>query len=95
MRKYFVYILATGPMTHPMIGGDAELDFGVTSNLSDLPPQRLARLVWLEEHIDLRSTLRRELQIQRAGPDWTRRLIEHANLGWTDLRDELAPARAA
>ena len=61
MRKYYVFILATGP--------DGELDFGVTSNLSDLPPRRLARLVWCVEHIDLRSTLRRELQIQRAAPD--------------------------
>lgn len=92
MRKYYVYILATGPMTGRESG---ELDCGVTGNLSDLPPQRLARLVWFEEHIDLRSTLRRELQIQRAGPDWTCRLIEQANPGWADLRNELAPAHAA
>ncbi len=87
MRKYYVFILATGP--------DGELDFGVASNLSDLPPRRLARLVWCEEHIDLRSTLRRERQIQHAPADWTRRLIDHANPDWADLRDELALARAA
>lgn len=91
MRKYYVYILATGPMT----GRSAELDFGVTSNLLDLPPRRLASLVWVEEHIDLRSTLRRDLQIQRAAPDWTHRLVEQSNPGWNDLRDVLTPARAA
>ncbi|MEQ1781454.1 MAG: GIY-YIG nuclease family protein [Hyphomonadaceae bacterium] len=87
MRKYYVFILATG--------ADDKLDFGVTSNLDTLPPRRLARLVWCEEHIDLRSTLRRELQIERAAPDWTRRLIDQANPNWVDLRDDIAPARAA
>lgn len=87
MRKYYVYILATGH--------DGELDFGVTSNLADLPPRRLASLVWCEEHIDLRSTLRRELQIQRATSGWRRRLIEEENPGWADLRDTLIQARAA
>lgn len=92
MRKYHVFILATGPTS----GQERpELDVGVTSNLSDLPPRRLARLVWCEEHIDLRSTLRRELQIHRATPAWTRRLVEQSNPDWSDIRDELAPARAA
>jgi hypothetical protein len=91
MRKYYVYILAIGRMP----GRDIELDFGVTSNLSDLPARRLARLVWFEEHIDLRSTLRRELQIERACPEWTYRLIEQANPLWAELRDERIQACAA
>lgn len=95
MNRYCVYILATGPMTERLTGDNVELDFGVTGNLSDLPPHRLASLVWFEEHIDLRSTLRRELQIRGAAPTWTRRLIEQTNPGWADLRDDVAPARAA
>lgn len=87
MRNYYVFILVTGP--------DSEFDFGVTSNLATLPPERLARLVWCEEHIDLRSTLRRERQLQHAAPDWTRRLIDQTNPAWSDLRDEIAQARAA
>jgi len=35
-------------------------------------------LVWFEEYPDMRSTLRRLQQIDRAGHDWKVRLIEQA-----------------
>jgi putative endonuclease len=46
-------------------------------------------LVWFEEYPDMRSTLRRLQQIDRATQDWKVRLIEQANPHWDDLYDTL------
>lgn len=88
MKKYFTYILASHR--------NGALYCGVTSNLvhrlwqhrAGLLPGR-GLLVWYEEHLDLRSTLRRETQIHRAGDAWKFRLIQQANPAWRDLHDDL------
>lgn len=94
MRKYFVYILASHR--------NGQLTCGVASNLVHRTWQHRAgqvadgsggMLVWFEEHLDMRSTLRREQQIARAGRDWQVRLIEQDNPGWNDLYDSLLSSR--
>ncbi len=98
MKKYFTYILATHR--------NGALHWGVTGNLVHRVWQHRAchapgfaggQLVWFEEHLDLRSTLRRKLQIDRASHDWRLRLIEQSNPAWRDLYDTLlaSPARTA
>jgi putative endonuclease len=89
MRKYFTYILASHR--------NGALYCGVTNNLvhriwqhrAGMVPGGTGMLVWYEEHLDLRSTLRRDLQIQRADTVWKRRLIEQSNSAWRDLYDDL------
>lgn len=96
MRKYFIYILASHR--------NGALYSGVTSNLvhriwqhraGQTPGRPGGDLVWFEEHLDLRSILRRELQIERSNRDWKLRLIEDANPAWRDLYDDLlvSPSR--
>jgi putative endonuclease len=97
MRKYFVYILASHR--------NGALSCGVTSNLVHKTWQHRAgqiagapagsMLVWFEEHLDMRSTLRRQQQIARATRDWQLRLIEQANPGWRDLYETLLPGPAS
>lgn len=89
MPKYFTYILT------PYRNGP--LHCGVANNLVHRIWQHRAGpvpggsgiLVWYEEHLDLRSTLRREQQLLRADSHWKRRLIEDANPGWRDLYEDL------
>ena len=98
MKKYFLYILATHR--------NGALYFGVTSNLvhrlwqhraGQVPGARgVSLLVWFEEHLDLRSTLRREQHLNRASRDWQLTLIERTNPHWNDLYDTLlVPDRGA
>jgi putative endonuclease len=97
MRKYFVYILASHR--------NGQLSWGVASNLVHKTWQYRAgqvagapaggMLVWFEEHLDMRSTLRREQQIARAGRGGQVKLIEQANPGWEDLYDSLLSSRPA
>lgn len=88
MRKYFTYILASHR--------NGALYCGVTGNLVHRLWQHRAGLipgggllVWYEEHLDLRSTLRRETQIQRASEAWKLHLIQQTNPAWRDLYDDL------
>lgn len=97
MKKYYLYILATHR--------NGALYLGVTSNLvhrlwqhraGQVPGSHGASLlVWFEEHPDLRTTLRHQLQLDRATRDWKLSLIEQANPHWNDLYDALLPSRSA
>lgn len=104
MKKYVVYVLAshrngalvcgvTGNLVHKVWQHRAGHVPGVTAGAG--------MLVWYEEHIDMRSTLRRQQQIERASRDWQLKLVEQANPGWNDLYDSLlasdraVPAEAA
>ena len=97
MKKYFLYILATHR--------NGALYLGVTSNLvhriwqhraGQVPGSHgAAMLVWFEEHPDLRTTLRRELQLERATRDQQLSLITSRNPAWDDLYDTLLAPRPA
>lgn len=99
MKKYFVYMLATCR--------NGALCWDVTSNLihrtwqhraGQIPFSQIrgdhsaSLLVWFEEHPDLRTTLRRLQQIDRAPHAWKLRLIQETNPAWNDLYDALLPA---
>jgi putative endonuclease len=97
MRKYFTYILATHR--------NGTLYWGVTGNLvhriwqhraGQTPGFSGGQLVWFEEHLDLRSTLRRQIQIARCTHAARLSLIEQTNPAWRDLYDTLLvrPVRA-
>lgn len=89
MKKYFTYILASHR--------NGALYCGVTSNLvhrlwqhrAGQIPGESGVLVWYEEHLDLRSTLSREIQIRRASEAWKLYLVQQANPTWRDLYDDL------
>lgn len=97
MKKYFLYILATHR--------NGALYLGVTSNLvhrmwqhraGQVPGSHGASLlVWFEEHPDLRTTLRRQLHLERTTRAGQLSLIERANPHWNDLYDMLFEPRAA
>jgi len=96
MKKYFLYILATHR--------NGALYFGVTSNpvhrlwqhrAGQVPGARgVSLLVWFEEHLDLRSTLRREQHLNRASRDWQLSLIQRTNPAWNDLYDNLLSSQS-
>ncbi len=47
------------------------------------------RLVYVEEHDDIRDAITRERQLKKWNRAWKIRLIEEANPGWRDLYDLL------
>ncbi len=55
------------------------------------------RLVYVEEHDDIRDAITREKRLKKWNRAWKIRLIEEANPGWRDLYDlldgGLPPAR--
>ena len=46
------------------------------------------RLVYVEEHADMRDAIQREKRIKRWRRAWKLRLIEEGNPAWRDLYDE-------
>jgi putative endonuclease len=88
MKKYFTYILASHRNGSLYCGVAPNLVHRIWQHRAGMIPGS-GMLVWYEEHLDLRSTLRREQQIQRASEAWKRRLIEDANPAWRDLYDDL------
>ena len=95
MKRYWVYILASHRR---------RLYLGVTNDLERRAREhkagegsaftrryRIHRLVYFEEHRDVRDALRREREIK----GWTRAkklaLIESTNVGWMDLAALLDP----
>ena len=93
-KKGYVYILASRR--------NGTLYTGVTSNLAERIWQHrqgeiegftkqyhVHRLVYFEEHVDIRDALRREKQIKKWRRAWKIRLIERENPRWVDLFDKL------
>ena len=80
---------------------------GVTSNLDDRVFQHkhdlikgftqrygVHRLVWFEEHDDIRQAIAREKQIKGWNRAWKLRLIEKLNPDWKDLYLSGSPSLA-
>ena len=91
----FVYILATKR--------DGVFYTGVTSDLPKRLEQHrqgyfggftrkygIHKLVWLEEHTDIREAIVREKAIKHWRRAWKIALIETANPEWKDLWDEIS-----
>ncbi|MGB7432538.1 MAG: GIY-YIG nuclease family protein [Ahrensia sp.] len=86
----YVYILASQK--------NGTLYTGVTSNLAERISQHkrgegskftakygAIRLVWYEEHFDIRDAIQREKAIKRWRRSWKVELIERFNPDWTEL----------
>lgn len=86
----YVYMLASQK--------NGTLYAGVTSNLAQRIAQHkrgegskfaakygAVRLVWYEEHVDVRDAIEREKRIKRWRRDWKIDLIEKDNPDWTEL----------
>ncbi|MEZ5811670.1 MAG: GIY-YIG nuclease family protein [Rhizobiaceae bacterium] len=86
----FVYMLASKK--------DGTIYTGVTNSLARRVPEHKAgkgarftsrygamRLVWYEEHFDVRDAIEREKQIKRWRRAWKIALIEKDNPGWFEL----------
>jgi putative endonuclease len=91
---YFLYLLASKR--------NGVLYLGVTSNLPRRIEQHrqgyfsgftkkynVHKLVWFEEHTDIREAVLREKAIKRWRRAWKIALIEKANPDWLDLWDEI------
>jgi putative endonuclease len=90
MRTYFVYILASKPR--------GTLYIGVTNSVALRTEQHRAgtgsvftrrynvhRLVWYEEHGDIRVAIQREKTMKEWPRAWKVNLIERENPHWEDL----------
>ena len=49
----------------------------------------LARLVWFEQHVEMRPAIEREKQIKKWRREWKIALIEAVNPTWRDLWPEI------
>ncbi len=94
MKRYYVYIMASKK--------DGVLYTGVTGNLirrvfehkNDLAEgftkkYRVHKLVYFEEHKDVREAIQREKRIKKWNRRWKIELIEKNNPFWKDLYEEL------
>lgn len=86
----FVYMLASQKR--------GTIYIGVTNDLGRRVPEHRAgrgsrftarygavRLVWYEEHFDIRDAIQREKSLKRWRRQWKIELIEKANPDWNDL----------
>jgi putative endonuclease len=90
---YFVYILASRKNGTLYIGVTANLE----NRLSEHRARKIAsftakyavfRLVWFEEHGDIRDAIGREKALKEWRRAWKIRLIEDMNPGWDDLSSD-------
>ena len=93
-KKGYVYILASKR--------NGTLYIGVTSDLAERIRKHkegtfkgfteqygVGRLVYFEEHSDVRDAIAREKQLKKWRRAWKLRLIEKQNPEWDDLYDQL------
>jgi putative endonuclease len=94
-RCYWVYILAS------KIGGT--LYIGVTNNLTRSVYQHrmgtvpgftkqygIHRLVYFEQHTDIKAAIQRDKRLKRWKRAWKVRLVETPNPNWDDLYRQIA-----
>ena len=86
----WVYILASKRNGTLYTGVTSNLDARVYQHKNDLIPgftkrYGVHRLVWFEEHGDIRDGIAREKQIKGWNRAWKIRLIEKLNPDWKDL----------
>ena len=97
MRRFWVYILTSKPygtlyvgVTNGLLRRIDEHRAGVGSVFTR--KYGVTRLVWFEEHVDIRTAIRREKRIKDWPRDWKINLIERENPHWQDLWQSLPGA---
>ncbi|MDY8110276.1 GIY-YIG nuclease family protein [Fulvimarina sp. 2208YS6-2-32] len=86
----FVYIMASRKGGTLYTGVTSDLSRRVHEHKNDLTPgftsrYGVKRLVWYEEHFDIRDAISREKTIKRWPRRWKIDLIEAINPDWTEL----------
>lgn len=94
-HAYFVYMLASGRYGTLYIGVTNDLLRRVTEHREGLVPgftrrYGVKRLVWYEQHADIRDAITREKTLKRWRRDWKIALLEAENPHWTDFYPALA-----
>lgn len=87
---YFVYMLASGPYRTLYVGVTNDLIARTWEHKNDQAigftrKHQIHRLVWFEQHQDVREAIAREKRIKRWRRDWKIALIEENNPRWDDL----------
>ena len=95
MRASYVYILASKRYGTLYIGVTAALVRRSFQHREGAAPgftQRygVKRLVWYEEHADIRAAIAREKQLKKWPRQWKINLIEEMNPHWEDLYPKIA-----
>ncbi|MGI9173760.1 MAG: GIY-YIG nuclease family protein [Rhodothermales bacterium] len=89
-----MYILASKRNGTPYIGVTSDLAGRVRDHKEDLregftEQYGVHRLVYFEEHPDVRDAIVREKQLKKWRRAWKLRLIEKQNPDWKDLYEQL------
>ena len=90
MKAGFVYVMANRKNGAIYIGVTSDLVKRVWEHRNGLMPGFTKRygcklLVWFEAYDDLQEARKRELQMKDWKRAWKIKLIEEANLDWSDL----------
>ncbi len=90
----FVYIVASEKNGRLYIGVTSDLKYRIHQHKKSLIPgftQKYAvhKLVYFEEHTDIRDAIVREKQLKKWNRAWKIRLIEKINSEWQDLYFDL------
>jgi putative endonuclease len=94
---YFVYMLASGHYGTLYVGVSNDIIARTWEHKNDRAigftrKYAVHRLVWFEQHQDIREAIAREKRIKRWLRDWKIGLIEEANPHWADLYPGLIKA---
>jgi putative endonuclease len=95
MSGGWVYIMTNRPNGVVYTGLTSNLARRVWEHREGLHPgftlrYGLTRLVWMEEHEDIRAAIQREKNIKHWSRAWKARMIIEANPEWQDLYESLA-----
>jgi putative endonuclease len=90
MAQYYVYILTTRKNTVLYTGMTNDLmrrmwEHKTKFNIGFTSRYNVDKLVWFEEHNDVKLAIRREKLIKRWVRDWKESLINERNPEWDDL----------
>ena len=94
---YYVYLLASQRNGTLYIGVTGDLVRRIWEHREGAIPgftrdYDVKRLVWYEQHGDIREAITREKRLKRWKRAWKLALIEDANPQWRDLWDDLKPS---
>jgi len=96
--SFFVYILASRPrgtlyigVTNGLIRRVEQHGEGIGSSFTR--KYRVHKLVWFEEHADVRDAIQREKTMKEWPRTWKINLIERTNPHWIDLYPSLPGVR--
>jgi putative endonuclease len=92
---YYVYLLASGKHGTLYVGVTNDLVRRIHEHKTKAVPgftsrYDVTRLVWFECYDDPENAIVREKEIKKWRRDWKIRLIEEANLDWSDLFSSIA-----